>query len=156
MCFCCYNCMGDLGTVVKTEIGIWNCWAVQSKHTKGKNMLILIRLDGTKCVHVFRETLFFFKQQTLSTPTNRDKSKLSAYRFQLVLESVSVSAGECWRINFVSDLSSRRHAERMFFFRCTPLLLLKAVIWNGVLLLHRCQRVREGFLRGRPFCCSFC
>lgn len=55
-------------------------------------MLILIRLDGTKCVHVFRETLFFFKQQTLSTPTNRDKSKLSAYQFQLVLESVEESA----------------------------------------------------------------
>ena len=85
MCFCFYNWMGDLGTVVKTEICIWNCWAVQSKHTKGKNVLILIRLH--KMCACFPGNPFF-KQQTHSTLTNSDKSKLSAYRFQLVLASV--------------------------------------------------------------------
>ena len=69
----------------KTEICIWNCWAVQSKHTKGKNVLILIRLH--KMCACFPGNPFF-KQQTHSTLTNSDKSKLSAYRFQLVLASV--------------------------------------------------------------------
>ena len=85
MCFCFYNCMGDLGPVVKTEICIWNCWAVQSKHTKGKIMLILIRLH--KMCACFPGNPFF-KQHTLSTLTNSDESKLSAYWFQLVLASV--------------------------------------------------------------------